>query len=418
MEGLPASAWSCVADKTVKKLGFTTSGVPPKHVVVNTVAEDGWASRKRIQPGDILLAVNKKMLKTLDLDDYKKMLLQRPVELLFVCDPGELETKEEKKERLFERMLPPLGSTVRISIESGMHLGKVRYTGTCDFQEGEVVGVELEKNHGNSDGTVGDRTYFSCAPYFGLFVHPSHVQVLVLPNGTAPGDDAFTTATEDADGSEQRGKDGGTAGQSAGTPAALPKRGTKVIVRIGEQVLPGVVRYRGTCDFADGAILGVQLKGPYGNTDGMVLQRRYFQCHSLHGVFCRPGNILVVSGDEKPAKAVAWVEAEDAIKRAAFDEDRFALPALLAQGGALGVSAKVLDYGRRVLELPAQVTFLTAVNRGESQARLRQRAEESGRNAFADDFASITGAFPPADGGDDEEDLLGRLEAALSAGRP
>ena len=56
---------------------------------------------------------------------------------------------------------------------------------------------------------------------------------------------------------------------------------------------PGVVRYIGPVDFAEGVWLGVELRSPRGKNDGSVRGKRYFSCKPSHGLLVRPNKVSV-----------------------------------------------------------------------------------------------------------------------------
>eukprot|EP00927_Polykrikos_kofoidii_P047491 TRINITY_DN41675_c0_g1_i1.p1 TRINITY_DN41675_c0_g1~~TRINITY_DN41675_c0_g1_i1.p1 ORF type:complete len:424 (-),score=75.24 TRINITY_DN41675_c0_g1_i1:25-1296(-) len=55
--------------------------------------------------------------------------------------------------------------------------GTVRFVGTTHFADGEWVGVELDQPVGKNDGFVKGVRYFSCRPFFGVFVRKHTVTV-------------------------------------------------------------------------------------------------------------------------------------------------------------------------------------------------------------------------------------------------
>jgi hypothetical protein len=59
----------------------------------------------------------------------------------------------------------------------------------------------------------------------------------------------------------------------------------------------GVLRFRGTCSFALGPWLGVELDRPCGKHDGAYKGERYFRCAHRHGVFVRPGSVTPYPDD-------------------------------------------------------------------------------------------------------------------------
>lgn len=71
----------------------------------------------------------------------------------------------------------PLNTTVEVP--SGR--GKVRFCGTTSFAAGKWVGIELFTPTGKNNGSVNGQEYFKCAMPCGVFVRPSQVKVISLP---------------------------------------------------------------------------------------------------------------------------------------------------------------------------------------------------------------------------------------------
>ncbi|KAJ3268863.1 hypothetical protein HDV01_002149 [Terramyces sp. JEL0728] len=88
-------------------------------------------------------------------------------------------------------------------------------------------------------------------------------------------------------------------------PASRLSLGREVEVEKGETVivlsngLTGTVRFKGTTNFATGNWIGIELDEPAGKNDGSVMDTRYFECQSGHGIFVRPSQIQIA-----PKKAV------------------------------------------------------------------------------------------------------------------
>ncbi len=58
--------------------------------------------------------------------------------------------------------------------------GILRYSGLVHFAEGFWEGIELDKPKGKHNGTVGDKTYFTCKDKHGVFVRSNCVKLLGL----------------------------------------------------------------------------------------------------------------------------------------------------------------------------------------------------------------------------------------------
>ncbi|KAJ3312148.1 hypothetical protein HDV04_003402 [Boothiomyces sp. JEL0838] len=88
-------------------------------------------------------------------------------------------------------------------------------------------------------------------------------------------------------------------------PASRLSMGKEAEVEKGENVvilsngLTGTVRFKGTTNFAAGNWIGIELDEPAGKNDGSIMDTRYFECASGHGIFVRPSQIQVA-----PKKAV------------------------------------------------------------------------------------------------------------------
>ncbi|KAL5533874.1 hypothetical protein ACEPAG_334 [Sanghuangporus baumii] len=65
--------------------------------------------------------------------------------------------------------------------------GKVRFYGTTHFAGGKWVGIELFTPTGKNNGAVNGQEYFKCSMPYGVFVRPSQVKVISLPeDSTSP----------------------------------------------------------------------------------------------------------------------------------------------------------------------------------------------------------------------------------------
>lgn len=81
--------YEVTADASVEKLGVTFAGLPPGHLKVTAVADDGWGRTQEIEPGDRLLKLNGVDLRQMDADTFKREAKERPLKLTLAEGPEE-----------------------------------------------------------------------------------------------------------------------------------------------------------------------------------------------------------------------------------------------------------------------------------------------------------------------------------------
>ncbi|CAJ1359574.1 unnamed protein product [Effrenium voratum] len=147
--------------------------------------------------------------------------------------------------------------------------GVVLFIGETKFAEGPWLGIELDEPKGKNNGKVQDVVYFTCRPNHGIFVRAAKVLKL-----------------------EEQPKSNAQEASPANADASQFAVGARVLVRTLENV-QGTVRFNGSTQFAEGEWLGVELDQPQGKNDGTVRGVAYFSCPPLHGLFARPGNLVL-----------------------------------------------------------------------------------------------------------------------------
>ena len=85
----------------------------------------------------------------------------------------------EETEGRFGKDAYVLGKRCKVKKGSQNLYGTVEFYGGTTFSNGVWVGVRLTKPHGKNNGTVKGEQYFSCKPYFGLFVREGNVHLVL-----------------------------------------------------------------------------------------------------------------------------------------------------------------------------------------------------------------------------------------------
>eukprot|EP00039_Didymoeca_costata_P031021 m.32736 g.32736 ORF g.32736 m.32736 type:complete len:493 (+) comp8445_c0_seq2:606-2084(+) len=231
---------------------------------------------------------------------------------------------------------PPMpGVKTEASIQVGSrvivndtHHGVVRFKGPLQFKSGEVVGVQLDTDNGDNNGTNGGVEYFRCKPRHGIFVKekacklepegsrpaPASTRKVTTPSrsnisrNTTPSrtSSSRTSATPKATSSFSRPTSASTSRSSARIPRSTPakrseaplsarKSGASVphdAFGVGSKVfLNGnmcTVKYVGPIEVAKGTFIGVHLDTPTGKNDGSLNGKRYFNTQPNHGLFVDP----------------------------------------------------------------------------------------------------------------------------------
>eukprot|EP00736_Rhodelphis_marinus_P011117 Rmarinus@m.122 len=71
-----------------------------------------------------------------------------------------------------------MGSRVRICRGHGNRCGVIKYIGETFFAPDVWYGVELDSPDGKNSGAVNGHTYFTCKPYYGVFVREHHLKLI------------------------------------------------------------------------------------------------------------------------------------------------------------------------------------------------------------------------------------------------
>ena len=76
----------------------------------------------------------------------------------------------------FNAVLPRVCIGDRIYVKDHRFYGIVQFVGTIDDKEGCWYGIELEDPMGEHNGSLGDRQYFECQDFCGIFCEAKNIE--------------------------------------------------------------------------------------------------------------------------------------------------------------------------------------------------------------------------------------------------
>lgn len=88
--------WELTATEADTALGFAPTGLGTRRVVVNRVNDSGWAVEQNIEPGDRILQVNGKDIKTMEKGEIVLAFKSRPVTVVFLVPEHERKRRRAK----------------------------------------------------------------------------------------------------------------------------------------------------------------------------------------------------------------------------------------------------------------------------------------------------------------------------------
>ncbi|TRY77089.1 hypothetical protein TCAL_02709 [Tigriopus californicus] len=177
----------------------------------------------------------------------------------------------------------------------GTKAGKIAFLGETKFAPGEWAGVFLDDPVGKNDGSVAGVSYFKCEAMHGVFSRASKLSRQPLASGPPS---CLTTPRKvskvgraSISPSESQANLKSETPSPTGSTISLASMGP---LKVGDRVIvsnaitgtkAGTLRYIGPTDFAAGEFGGVELDSAIGKNDGMVGDKRYFQCQPNFGIF-------------------------------------------------------------------------------------------------------------------------------------
>ena len=270
------------------------------------------------------------------------------------------------------------GARVRVKQSSGEQVvGVVRFVGTTEFYHGTWVGVELDSAVGKNNGTVMNKTYFTCPDHHGVFVQPSAIVSVQIPRKPTEGD----VVTIKRDSGTVRGtvRFYGTRQYSMEVDSFLDLIlvvAPPLIFRLHLQLL----LFAGTTDFYEGLWVGVELDKKLGKNNGTVKDRAYFSCDPEHGLFVRPTEIEFADAADSssPSEAAPGVSSVDLEALRASVEKR---------------EATIAAGNKRLTELGKQLE--KERKKAAAAAAFSEKGEAAKKGGAAVDTASDTKADLP-----------------------
>ncbi|KAL1452149.1 hypothetical protein WDU94_006453, partial [Cyamophila willieti] len=167
----------------------------------------------------------------------------------------------------------------------GIKSGRIAFIGETKFAPGDWAGIVLDDAVGKNDGTVGQCRYFQCEPKHGIFSRLTRLTRTPLDMPPPPATPTPSSYREAGGGfvsptGSARSLSFSTPGPGFSTPATKGgdiRLGDRVIVMSAQGSKTGVLRFKGTTQFAQGEWCGVELDEPIGKNDGAVENVRYVQ---------------------------------------------------------------------------------------------------------------------------------------------
>ncbi|XP_071084956.1 uncharacterized protein [Haliotis cracherodii] len=98
--------------------------------------------------------------------------------------------------------------------------------------------------------------------------------------------------------------------------------GQRVEVLLGGEIFRGTIQYKGCIITKKGEWVGLALDEPVGDSCGMILGRRYFQCRDKYGVFVRANKIRFISSGRRLFNKYHRVIHDDAVEENLFHTEK------------------------------------------------------------------------------------------------
>ncbi|XP_037958110.1 restin homolog isoform X2 [Teleopsis dalmanni] len=180
----------------------------------------------------------------------------------------------------------------------GIRPGQIAYIGETHFAPGDWAGVVLDEPNGKNDGCVAGKRYFQCEPKRGIFSRLTRLTLVPLASA------CVTPTSPLSKNSPERSR---TVSPTASIRSSLLRSPSKNGLTVGDRVIvssgfgsrPGILRYLGETQFAQGNWCGIELDEPTGKNDGSVDGIRYFECKPKYGIFVTIAKVSLSPSSKK-----------------------------------------------------------------------------------------------------------------------